>query len=589
MGILRDIWRIRSYLIVMVTPVLLLPLLLLSDRQETKCAYVVLLSAIYWITEALPIAVTSLLPVVVFPIIGLMSASATSSAYINDTSMLFIGGLILAAAIEHWNIHKRIALRVLILVGSDPARLLLGMMLPTWFLSMWINNTATAAMMVPISHAVMEQFREVQQETRSSRTVQKECWDNDAVELTDDECRLRNGYRELPGSYNDDDKEDDEDDIIEPTNDDGMSNPPELVRLGKALSLSVAYAANIGGVATLTGSFPNIIMKGQTDLLYERFHATSPVTYGSFLLYGLPIAVCGLVFLWLWFYILFLWRRNNRGTDQNAKKKIKAMLQQEYNDMGTMTFGELAVIGHLLVLAVLWITRDLGGSGGWGFLFPNGLVSDSTPAILISISLCFFPSQFPEIFCCNKDQPYVSRPLLPWKVAEKNLPWGVILLVGGGFAIAKGSEESGLSEWLADRLIVFSELEPWIMNMILCFIMALATEVTSNTAISTLMMPILSQLAFRLGVNPLYYMLPSAIAISFAFMLPVATPPNAVVFTYGYVRVVDMMTAGFVMNIVGVLILVLVTETIGTSVYDFHTLPAVFNISLSPNETAQGT
>ncbi|XP_033747142.1 solute carrier family 13 member 2-like [Pecten maximus] len=517
-----------------------------SALAETKCAFVVILSAIYWITEALPIAVTSLLPVVIFPVIGLMSASATSSAYINDTSMLFIGGLILAAAIEHWNIHKRIALKVLIMVGSDPAWLMLGMMLPTWFLSMWINNTATAAMMVPISHAVMEQFREVKEEARSSQTQQKVSWDNGAVELTDDENRQRNDYHELPGSNIFDEEEVEDNHEKSQSAGDGDS---EYLRLGKALSLSVAYAANIGGVATLTGSFPNIIMKGQTDL-------------------------------------------RNRGISdeiRDAGKNIKIMLQREYNDMGPMTFGEVAVIGHLLVLAVLWITRDLGGSGGWGFLFPRGMVSDSTPAILISCSLCFFPSQLPKIFCCNTGQTNVPHTLLSWKVAEKNVPWGVIILVGGGFAIAKGCEESGLSMWLADQLIVFSEFEPWIMNMILCFIMASATEITSNTAISTLMLPIVSQLAFRLGVNPLYYMLPSAIATSFAFMLPVATPPNAVVFSYGYVRVVDMMTAGFVMNIVAVLVLVAGTETIGEIIFNFHTLPVVFNTTMALNMTANET
>ncbi|OWF48244.1 Solute carrier family 13 member 3 [Mizuhopecten yessoensis] len=374
MGLLSDIWTIRNYIIVTLTPIVLLPLILLSDRQETKCAYVVILSAVFWITEALPIAVTSLLPVVIFPAIGLMSASDTSSAYINDTSMLFIGGLILAAAIEHWDIHKRIALKVLIMVGSEPVWLIFGMMLPTWFLSMWINNTATAAMMAPISNAVMKQFREVKDERGSQADQQEyESLDNRAAEYTDDECRTRSDYHELTGSNisKDEDGINKESSSVE----DDVTSDLEYLRLGKALSLSVAYAANIGGVATLTGSFPNIIMKGQTDLLYERYHTTSPVTYGSFLLYGFPIAFFALLALWIWFYLFFFLCRRDQGRlgkNHGARKNIKTMLKKEYNDMGPMTFGEVAVISHLLVLAVLWITRDLGGSGGWGFLFPRG-------------------------------------------------------------------------------------------------------------------------------------------------------------------------------------------------------------------------
>lgn len=550
-NILNLVLSIRNLLIIAIIPIILLPILLLVEGNEAKCAYCIIVMAIYWITEALPIAVTSLLPIILFPMVGLLSAKDVSNKYLNDTAMLFVGGLIVAAAIEYWNIHKRLALRVLMLVGSEPRWLMFGMMLPTWFLSMWISNTATTAMMIPIANAVLVQLKETKDIENTHAAEDVELTEQNGVTITRDE--KTNTSKKIRVEE------------IE---------SPEFLRMCKALSLSIAYAANCGGVASLTGTNPNVIMKGVADKVFQSRNATSPVTFASWIQFCLPISALIVAFIWLWLQFLFLRCRSSTNSPEQAQR-VKAVIRREYKKLGPVSFAQGAVIAHFVILAVLWITRDLGGAGGWGRIFPPKTVTDSTPSILVSISLFLFPAVLPWKFSDRYRGKSVPA-LLPWKAAEKLVPWGVVLLLGGGFALAHGSQVSGLSDWLGCELSVFKDFEPWVMNLVLCFIVAAATEVTSNTAICSLMMPIMSELAMTLGVNPLYFMFPTAIATSFAFMLPVATPPNAVVFSYGYVKVADMAMAGFVINIVAVLLLVLATETWGEAIFGFHTLPAAF-------------
>ncbi|KAJ8313082.1 hypothetical protein KUTeg_010455 [Tegillarca granosa] len=503
--IISAIFKLRRILIVVLTPILFLPLLMVEKSPEAKCAYVVIIMALYWITEALPIAVTALLPIVLFPLVGLMSAKTLSSQYINDTSTLFIGGLIVAAAIEHWNIHRRIALKILTIVGSEPRWLMLGLMLPTWFLSMWISNTATTAMMIPIANAILLQLKDVKQATNEEENNVVSNTNGDLT-LTGEKQQEENGHVNS-AKYCDKKEESD----IRDSEDD-----PHHLRMCKAMSLCIAYSANCGGIGSLTGTGPNIVMKGQSDIVFENSGGKSPVTFATWMQFGLPLSAILLVILWFWMQVFFLRCRGccscckDGNKDDEVNNRVKAVIKEEYDKLGSISFAQGAVLVHFILLAVLWITRDLGGIGGWGDIFP-----------------------------------------------ERN-------------AI------SGLSAWVGDKLTVFSTFEPWVMNLILCYIVAAATEVTSNTAMATLMMPIMSQLAFKLNVNPLYFMFPTAIATSFAYMLPVATPPNAVVFSYGYVKVVDMVSAGFFMNIVAVPVLVMATETWGNSIFGFHTLPEIF-------------
>ncbi|XP_076108247.1 Na(+)/citrate cotransporter-like isoform X2 [Mytilus galloprovincialis] len=548
MKITKDIARVFNILVVVLTPVLLLPLPFVVGTQESKCAYIVFIMAIYWITEALPIAVTSLLPIILTPLVGLGSAKEVSSHYLSDTSMLFLGGLIIAVAIEHWNIHKRLALAILMYVGTETRWLMLGLMLPTWLLSMWISNTATTAMMIPITNAILLQLKEANVPIEEIVT---EVYDNDALKLEDIEV---NGVIKENGQPTSTDiKKTDKTSNYKAEPEDNMNQTENKAHLEicKMMSICIAHAANCGGLGSLTGTGPNVVFKGQSDIIFEKYGGESPVTFSSWFAFGLPISAIMLLLSWIWLQLYFLGKGCLQFCSGNAesKSRIKSLLRKEYASLG-----------------------------------PIETVSNSTPAILLSCSLFIFPSRL-RTFSEKGPIP----PLLTWKIVEKKLPWGVVILLGGGFALAFVSQEYGLSKWLGTQLAVLKPLDPWIVNMILCIIVAAATEVTSNVAMCTLLMPILAELSLQLEVNPLYFMFPAAIATSFAFMLPVATPPNAVVFAYGYLKVIDMVKVGFLMNILGIVVLVIGTETWGESVFGFHNQPDIFKHGLNNTDIINNT
>ncbi|XP_052800974.1 solute carrier family 13 member 2-like [Mya arenaria] len=359
-----------------------------------------------------------------------------------------------------------------------------------------------------------------------------------------------------------------------------------FTRLCKCLTLSIAYAANCGGIGSLTGTGPNLVMKGQLDIVLEEYGITqSPITFASWMGFGVPLSFTLVIIVWIWLQIMFLRCKNCCGSrNPERAARVKAAIQREYEKLGPITFGQGAVMAHFIVLAILWVTRDLGGEYGWGKLFKQGYVKDGVPAVFIAALLFIFPSKVPEAFCRRIDGTRAPlKPLLSWRAAVDKVPWGVVFLLGGGFAMAKASKESGLSAWVGEKLSVLDFLEPWVLNLVLCYIIAAMTEVTSNTATCTLMMPILANLAVHLKQTPIYLMFPTAIATSFAFMLPVATPPNAVIFSYGYVKVTDMVKAGFILNVICVLVLIGFTETLGNKLFDFHTLPP--EIALYYNNT----
>lgn len=580
--VLRDLSYIKDILIVVLTPIVLIPFLVVGDSSEAKCAYCVSIMAIFWITEALPISVTSLLPVFLFPMVGLLSVKATSQQYINDTNMLFIGGLIVAAAIEHWNIHKRIALRILLLVGAEPRWIMLGLMVPTWFLSMWISNTATTAMMIPIANAILLQLKDT--EKKYKKGAENKALEMDDINVTDkppmDNGHVANGDVEAkkePTIYIEDENEQikvDFDDV--PDNVLSDDDDPAFKRLCKCISLSIAYSANVGGIGSLTGTGPNLVMKGQLDIVYEKYGILqSPITFANWMGFGVPLSFALVIIVWIWLQFFFL-RCNGccQGKDTETDIRVKAVIRTEYEKMGPISFAQGAIMGHFIVLALLWLTRDMGGEYGWGSVFEKGYVKDGVPAIFIATSLFIFPSSIPRIFCLRPEgtrEPLTS--LMSWKAAVEKVPWGVVFLLGGGFAMAYASQESGLSAWVGEKLSVLDDLSPWLLNLVLCYIIAAMTEVTNNTATCTLMMPILANLAVHLKQSPIYLMFPTAIATSFAFMLPVATPPNAVVFSYGYVRVIDMVKTGLLLNVVCVLVLIGFTESLGDHIFDFHNIP----------------
>ncbi|XP_072099790.1 Na(+)/citrate cotransporter-like isoform X2 [Mobula birostris] len=522
---LRPPRRYRDPLVLSLPVLILLPLALALRMQEAYCGFIVLLMAVYWCTEVIPLAVTAILPIVLFPLFGIMTSKAVCMQYMKDTNVLFFGGLMVAVAIETWNLHKRIALRVLLIVGVRPALLMMGFMGTTAFLSMWISNTATTAMMVPIAQAMLDQLSTVVAEPGSERTASDvELQERGAdSESQDPEPGLE---KSLPTS---------------PTSKDQS----EGLQLHKMLSLSVCYAASIGGTATLTGTGPNLVFKGQFSQIFPE--SRDLINFASWFGFSFPNMLLMLVCCWVWLHVLFLGVNFRRlwgwRTELSPREKAAyGVIQAEYQKLGLMSFAEKQVLGLFALLVLLWFSRDPGFVPGWGALLFNRdgkeFVTDATVVIFITILMFIAPSQRPQLKpwvqgrrSAEEDMTGRQRTespgtrLLEWKLVQKKVPWNVILLLGGGFALARGCEAS------------------------------------------------------RIRMNPLYIMIPATLSTSFAFMLPVATPPNAIVFSYGQLRVSDMVKAGLALNLIGVVSVIVAVNTWGRAMFDLSTFPTWANVT----------
>ncbi|NWI16984.1 S13A2 protein, partial [Crypturellus soui] len=561
-----------------------------SFYQEARCAYVIILMALFWCTEALPLAVTAFFPVVLFPLMNVMDSTTVCREYLKDTNMLFIGGLLVAIAVEHWNLHKRIALRVLLIVGVRPALLLMGFMIVTAFLSMWISNTATTAMMVPIAQAVLDQL--YKSEVESSPAEQGSENINKAFELQEEPIKS-NGSKvpEKKGewfmfflfSYWDNGGFEDD---MKQRNEKLMEENHK--KFCKGMSLSICYSSSIGGIATLTGTTPNLVLKGQVDELFPNNN--NVITFASWFSFAFPTMVLLLFLSWIWLQILFLGFNfpKNFGCVTNASAKAKekqayGIIKEEHKKLGSMKFAEIIVLVLFIILVLLWFTRDPGFMPGWATTLFNkdgiSFVTDATVVVFIAILLFIIPSEIPKCFSHTNSKPKIPVPaaLLDWKTVHQKMPWNIVFLLGGGFALAKGSEESGLSAWLGDKLTPLQNIPHPAIAFLLCLLIAAFTECTSNVATTTLFLPILASMAQAICLNPLYVMLPCTLAASLAFMLPVATPPNAIVFSYGQLKVIDMAKAGFVLNILGVLTITLSINTWATSLFQLQTFPSWAN------------
>ncbi|NWR60331.1 S13A2 protein, partial [Bucorvus abyssinicus] len=562
--------------------------------QEAQCGYVIILMALFWCTEALPLAVTALFPVLLFPLMNIMDSTTVCREYLKDTNMLFIGGLLMAIAIEHWHLHKRVALRVLLVTGVRPALLLMGFMIVTAFLSMWISNTATTAMMVPIAQAVLDQLHKSEMESSTADQASENI--NKAFELQEESTKQ------------DITKETAEKASVTPlflswdlgrshvltVEEDRKRNENLLEekhkKFCKGMSLCICYSASIGGIATLTGTTPNLVLQGQVDELFPG--NGNIINFASWFSFAFPTMIVLLVLAWIWLQILYLGFnfRNNFGCATNASAKAKEqraydIIKEESKKLGSMKFAEIAVLILFILLVLLWFTRDPGFIPGWATVLFNknntSYVTDATVAIFISVLLFIIPSNMSnsdrDNQAGNKAKIRAPPALLDWKVVHQKMPWNIVFLLGGGFALAKGSEESGLSAWLGSKLTPLQNIPHPAIALLLCLLIATFTECTSNVATTTLFLPILASMAEAICLNPLYIMLPCTLSASLAFMLPVATPPNAIVFSYGQLKVIDMAKAGFVLNILGVLTITLAINTWASSLFQLQTFPSWAN------------
>ncbi|XP_062498306.1 Na(+)/dicarboxylate cotransporter 3 isoform X2 [Pezoporus occidentalis] len=545
-ALVKKAWSVRRVLVLLCAPLALVPVLLSLPPKEGRCLYVILLMALYWCTEALPLAVTALLPIVLFPFLGILPSSKVCPQYFLDTNFLFLSGLIMASAIEEWNLHRRIALRVLMLVGVQPARLILGMMLTTSFLSMWLSNTASTAMMLPIANAILKSLFG---EKNTSKDMNRE---NEENQASLQQNKLYTVPTEMQFLASTEDKDlTEEKEITSDALSDLKKEEEYKANIWKGFLISIPYAASIGGTATLTGTAPNLILLGQ---LKSYFPECDVVNFGSWFMFAFPLMLVFLLMGWLWISILY------GGIN--------------------LRFAEQAIFFLFCMFAIMLFSRDPKFIPGWASLFAPGFISDAVTGITIVIILFFFPSEKPSFrWWFDLKAPNTEmQPLLTWRKAQETVPWNIILLLGGGFAMAKGCEESGLSVWIGGRLHPLEGVPPPVAVILITIVIALFTEFASNTATIIIFLPVLAELAIRLKVNPLYLMIPGTIGCSYAFMLPVSTPPNSIAFSSGHLMVKDMARTGLLMNVMGVLLLSLAMNTWAKSIFQLGTFPAWANI-----------
>ncbi|XP_061638609.1 solute carrier family 13 member 2-like [Phyllopteryx taeniolatus] len=593
------LWRYRNYTVIVLTPLLLLPLPLVIPTSEAKCGFVIILMALYWCTECIPLAATALLPVILFPMMKIMESDEVCIQYLKDSNMLFIGGLLVAIAVEHWNLHKRIALQVLLFVGVKPSFLMIGFMGTTAFLSMWISNTASTAMMLPIANAVLQQLSDSEanaEERAQDLQAARHGMENQGFEMNDtNECKE---VKQKGSSINMDR------DNVDVTDNDvskGCAWSPEMaeqrrnkreqkyMKLTKGMSLCVCYAASIGGTATLTGTTPNVILKGQIDKLFPENGGV--INFASWFGFAFPNMILMLALAWLWLQFMFLGLNFKRsfgcGAESAGDKEAYQVIKEEYKRLGKMSFAEASVLVIFTLLVLLWFTREPGFIPGWATVLFNqnkAYVTDGTVAILMSALFFCIPSKFPRCGGTSEDggPAEAAPPLLTWEIVHEKMPWNILLLLGGGFALAHGSEVSGLSTWLGESLVPLQSIPPFGISILLCLMVAMFTECSSNTATTTLFLPILGAMATAIKIHPLYVMFPCTIAASLAFMLPVATPPNAIAFSYGNLKVMDMAKAGFILNFLGVLTINIGINTWGVAMFDLNTFPSWANVTNNP-------
>jgi sodium-dependent dicarboxylate transporter 2/3/5 len=469
---------------------LLIPAPAGMEPVAQKMAAVALLMATWWMCESIPIPATSLLPIALFPLMGIMHTKNATAPYASHLIFLFMGGFIIALAMQRWNLHRRIAMNIVKAVGFSPGRLIFGFMVATAALSAFVSNTATTVMMMPIGLAIISH-------------------------------------------------------VIEEGKKEGLDKQidfsPEQFAFGLNLMLGIAYAASIGGIATLIGTPPNTVLAGYLQKTYGY-----EITFVDWMKVGVPLVAIMLPLCWLWL---------TRVANPMKLKKVpggRDLINQELREMGSMSTGERWTAAVFTLTALGWIFRKQ-----LGFLFPDpALVTDAAIAMSGALLLFLIPINLKK-----------NQFVMDWHWASK-MPWGVLILFGGGLAMAGGFKASGLAQWLGMQVSLLQNAPVLLLILAVTTLIIFLTELTSNTATSAMVMPILSAVAIGLGQSPLLLIIPAAIAASCAFMLPVATPPNAIVFGSGYVTIPQMAKSGFGLNLLGIVLVVVVTYVLVFPVFD---------------------
>ncbi len=477
-----------------------------AENISPEAAYVAAvaaLMAVWWMTEAIPLAATSLLPIVLLPMFTELTVAESTAPYASSIVFLFLGGFLIAIAMEKWNLHRRIALLTLRRVGTSPQQIVLGLMLSTGFLSMWVSNTATTLMMLPIGLSV--------------------------IALVSDRIRAEAGEGAGAGTAHRPGQ-------IDPVPDENIR------RFAICLMLAIAWSASLGGLGTLLGSPPNAIIAG-----YAATELGIEIGFLDWMLLGVPLAFTFILIGWV------LMTRLLYRFDLDEVPGGRGMIDQEIRKLGPFSQGEKVVSLVFCAAAFLWVAPGLLSSIpglardlGW-----FGQMDDTAVAIAAGVAMFVLPGRGRR------------EMVLDWKDAEDGLPWGVLLLFGGGLSLASAVAATGLDAWFGVQVSGLGTLPTVLLVAAVVAIVLFLTEVTSNTATAATFIPILGGVALGIGADPLTLLIPAAFAATCAFMLPVGTPPNAIVFSTGAVTIADMARGGIVLNLVGIALITLFCYFLG--------------------------
>ena len=506
-----DIWWLKLLIPIFISIPFLTNIIKLDSKLPTsQCLGVLIITVSWWILETYHVVITAFLPISLFPILGVSTAKTMASLMFNDITLVVFGGFIISIAMIKWNLHSRIALKIVMMIGLKPKLLLLGFSIATTFLSMWISNAAASLTMIPNALAVVKKLEDL------------------------------------------------------------STNPSQIKPFAKALFLSIATSTSIGGMATLVGAPSNLVL---AKTLSDYFPNEKKITFGNYFLYSFPL----IIILFLLMYISFLLFYSK---EMNLPQINNDLLKEQYDSLGPMKYEEKIILSLFSTLAILWLFRgdlQFGESlkiKGWtSLLYPvskNSYVQDGTIALLLPLLLFLIftkkeskKNSSIELNLLTEDNIEISnevesQPILEWKETTKEIPWDILFLMSGGFALSQGISESGLDKIIAKNLNHLINLPTFFMLFIVTFIISWISSFMSNTAIATIVLPILCQVIINSSkkISPFLLTIPSAWAVSFGFYIPIATPGNMIAMGTGYLSTKDFLTIGSLVNIIGIFIIV---------------------------------
>jgi len=493
--------------------------------QILRCGVTLALIALFWTTEALPLEVTSLLPLVILPLLGILKTDEVAKEYFSGANMLLLAACGVAGAAQHVNLHRRLALKVLVLSGAGKKSLLLSFMLVTTFLSFFICNTATCAMMIPILIVVLDQV------------------------------------------YID-------------------ADPNKRSYEMYMFFLGIGYCANIGGTGTIAAEETNIIIM---QVLGE-FKNQDALTYATWMIYSLPIVLVILLFTYGWLLLIYNRNCERYCCDNDKNNQLNRFLQEKYSELGPMRFKEYAVAFYFISLVIIWFFAEPNFMEGWAcfFTFADGGegVSEATPAMFILVLIMLTPEHW-------NFYPFSSKTAFPptimdWKALSKSVPWGLLILRGAGFALAKASNESGLSEWIGLQMTGLSSLPAWAILTIILLMTSVLNEVVSNATTASILLPVLKNISIQLKLNPLYLMLPVVLSCNYTFMFPASSPTNAIVYKAGGMKNYHMVLTGLGVKIVAIIASLVAANTYGGPLLGMNEFPDWANSTINSTTDTLG-